>query len=60
MKCECGNYSTILVENEDGTVTPKCESCYYNPSFKKTDCEICGCPLSSNGICKSCYGKAVL
>lgn len=34
MKCKCGAISTILVENEDGTVTPKCEQCHYNPKFE--------------------------
>ena len=34
MKCKCGAVSTVLVENEDGTVTPKCHQCYYNPEFE--------------------------
>ncbi len=33
MNCECGAISTILVEHEDGTITPKCDQCYYNPKF---------------------------
>ena len=61
MQCECGKISTILVENEDGTVTPKCESCYLDPKYedsedpkkcthpvkyKKIICEACGEQLS--------------
>ena len=33
MECECGAISTVIVENEDGTVTLKCDQCYYNPKF---------------------------
>ena len=34
MKCvECEAISTILVENDDGTVTPMCDQCYHSPRF---------------------------
>lgn len=33
MKCECGAFSTILVEEANGIITPKCDQCYYNPKF---------------------------
>ena len=39
MKCKCGAISTILVENEDGTITPKCETCYYDPIFNADEVE---------------------
>ena len=37
MKCECGAISTILVEGEDGTITLKCDQCYYDPKFATTE-----------------------
>ena len=37
MKCDCGAMSTILVEDEHGVVTPKCESCYYSPKFTQDE-----------------------
>ena len=33
MICECGAMTTVLIENEDGTVTPKCEACYLDVKF---------------------------
>jgi hypothetical protein len=64
MKCECGAFSTILVENEDGTVTPKCDQCYYNPQFAegemKTDEAIqeYQCSGCVNGPYPECYQRA--
>ena len=62
MKCECGAISTVLVENEDGTITPKCDQCYYNPQFgnennnrqpqdsadNRDQCPVCGHTFNSN------------
>ena len=39
MKCECGQISTVLRENEDGTVTPLCELCWLNPKYEEEDNE---------------------
>lgn len=35
MKCECGKFSTILLEGDDELVTPMCDHCYCNYEFKK-------------------------
>ena len=37
MKCECGKWSSTLIENEDGTVTPVCWDCYYGVIKNKPD-----------------------
>lgn len=57
MKCECGAISTILVENEDGTVTPKCDQCYHDPKFKDSPDKECTHPrgyIKSVRICGAC------
>ncbi len=56
MQCECGKISTILVENEDGTVTPKCESCYLDPKYEDLeDLKKCTHPVKYKKIiCGAC------
>lgn len=52
MRCKCGAISTILVENFDGTVEPKCDICYYTrPKLKDS---------SLLAACKKAYRKHVL
>ena len=48
MKCECGAISTVLVEHEDGTVTPMCEACYYK--VKYGDESECTCSDETEGF----------
>lgn len=41
MECsECGNISTVLVEDEEGLVTPLCDDCYLKLKEKETTCHI--------------------
>ena len=56
MKCECGGISTILKENEDGTITPMCEGCYYNAQFEIL-CPACGTKHIEGVMCPASLGK---